>query len=290
MTENLVSKETEYLINGWREAIALPVISSEQISLDPKNPKDVDSLEDILRSAVEATGKQALKNNTGKIFLTLSGGVDSSLYLALLAETFPEAKIHTLTVGGSRKHPDAQFGRRVAKMFNTDHHEVIVGEEQKQEITEEFSSFYSDNPQTQLKIAQGDINVWAAYKKLKELGAKTVIAHDGIDELMGGYWKHRETANQGITAQEIVFRQFWGKLPEEHLIPLETTADYFGINILFPYLQIPVVKYISKIPVNIRASFTSGKIPLKAVAKRCVWPREVVDRKKRGFIDALMEE
>lgn len=284
--ERSINSEETYIErpNGWRTAVGLPVITESR-------PWNIIELEDVLRRAVEAVDAQATRDNNGKIYTTLSGGVDSTLCLAMIAEMLPaDTEIHTFTAGGSSKHPDVQFARIVANLFNTTHHEIIVNERAKKVIIAEFKNFYGDSPATQLKINQGDHNVWAVYREIVKFGAKSVIAHDGIDELMGGYWKHRQSSELGLEKQSEIFRHFWQQLQSGHLEPLESTAHHFGINLLFPYLQKEVVEYISHIPVQDRASFKSGKMPLKDIARKYVWPKAVVDRQKRGFIDALMKK
>lgn len=288
MTKNVEEEKEEALsgleVNGWREVVDLPVISEGK-------PWNITDLEGILRKSVENVAKQAIQDNNGKIYTTLSGGVDSSLCLAIITELFPSGtEIHTFTAGGSEKHPDIQFARIVSQLFNTTHHEIIVNQNEKRKVIKEFKVFYGDSPETEAMIKRGDINVWAVYQEIARLKAKSVIAHDGIDELMGGYWLHRQTAEGGKTQQEAVFKRFWQDLQSKHLEPLEKTAGHFGITVLFPYLQRNLVEYISRIPVDKRASFNSGKIPLKEIAQKYVWPKIVVDRKKRGFIDALMKK
>lgn len=279
-----VNTEPELQINDWREVVKLPVVA-------PEKPWYLEKLEDLFRESIGVVVTQSLKDNNGVIYTTLSGGVDSSLCLAIIAELCPaDTEIHTFTAGGSEKHPDIQFARKVAELFNTTHHEIIVEPKSKAEIIKEFTDFYGESPQTEEMIKRADINVWVVYREIAKAKVKSVIAHDGIDELMGGYWLHRQAASEGKEKQEEVFRRFWKELELEHLVPLESTAHHFGIQLLFPYLQKRLVEYISHIPVTERASFASGKLPLKEIARKYVWPKEVVDRKKRGFVDALMEE
>lgn len=225
------------------------------------------------------------------IYTTLSGGVDSSLCLAIISELCPpKTQIHTFTVVGNKAHPDIQFAKEVAQLFNTIHHETIVDKKAQEDIMNEFKAFYGDTAKTQRMIERADHNVWAVYREIAEFGAVSVIAHDGIDELIGGYWRYRQSAQEGKEKQQSVFEEFWHQLQPEHLEPLEQTAGHFGIKLLFPYLQERLVRYIAGIPVGDRASFSSGKIPLKEIARKYVWPKSVVDRPKRGFVDALMEK
>lgn len=285
MSENLIDKEKP-ILNDWKEVVNLPVVAE-------KRPWNTFELEEVIRNSVEATAYQSLKDNSGQIFTTLSGGVDSTFCLALVAEScHPDTVIQTFTIGSSANHPDIQYARMAAKLYHTTHHEIIIDTDKEREAIEQFRIIYKNSSDIQDKIAQGDVGVWLAYKEIAKSGAKSVIAHDGIDEQMGGYWLHRKSAEEGEGAQEKVFETYWQKLASDHLILLEQTANDFGIKLLFPYLQKPLVEYIAHIPVADRASFKSGKMPLKEIAKRYFGGEfrlgTIPDRKKLGFISALL--
>ncbi len=282
-------------INGWREAVNLSVVDQER-------PWNLTDLEIILRQSIAAVTRQNLQENQGQIFTTLSGGVDSSLCLAIIAELcFPQTPIHTFTAGGSIKHPDIQFARIVSSLFQTIHHEIIVGAQSKSDLEAEFRDFRGHTEQTKEEIKRGDINIWAVYQEIHCQGAKSVIVHDGIDELIGGYWPHCSSFELGPQAQQKEFEKFWSLLVPEHLEPLERTADYFKISLLYPYLQTDLVKYISHIPTKDRASlildkkginYPDRKKPLRALARQYFGNvpglKDIPDRKKRGFVDALL--
>jgi len=281
-------QEKTTVVNNWRDIIKLPV-------LDKESGWDVQELENILRECIQRITDQNLKDNDGQIYTTLSGGVDSSLCLAIIAELLPSnTPIHTYTVGSSKNHPDILYARIVSDLYNTTHHEIIANCDIEQEAATEFRTFYGDSDTTNRKIEQGDINVWITYREIAKGGAVSVIAHDGIDEQLGGYWLHRKAVSQGKKQLEKIFKDYWQRLSPEHLEPLEQTAHYFGIEILLPYLQEPLVRYISKIPLLHRTSFKSGKLPLKAIARKYFNQefrlKTIPDRKKLGFISALLRD
>ncbi len=108
----------EPVVNGWREVINLPVVSDER-------PWNLDELEDILRESVETIVKQALKDNDGKIYTTLSGGLDSSLCLAIIRKLYSKVPIYTFTVGSSITHPDIVFAKAASFIFQTFHYHFM---------------------------------------------------------------------------------------------------------------------------------------------------------------------
>jgi len=262
------------VLNDWQTAISMDVIAQ----LDPNWNED--KLERILNIAIKTCAERCVSyNKDGWIFTTLSGGLDSSLCLAIMRQLFPNKVICTYTIGGNQQHPDIQFARIASKLFNAHHIEIIPTGVEEPAWKCAFQSAFPE-------IAEptgGDVAVFSIYRTMALNGANAVIAHDGIDELIGGYWPHRGTDGPH---QEDAFRDFWKRLVPEHLEPLQRDADYFGIKLFLPYLQLPLVKYIAGIPVCERTSRTESKIPLRNIARKYL-PSEIIERKKIGFCSGL---
>lgn len=85
----------------------------------PVSPKAV--LEAVERS-VNAYAHDA----TGRIGVSLSGGVDSALIAALLRKRVPGARLCTFTVGHGESDPDIAGARQTSSVLGTCHHEIIV--------------------------------------------------------------------------------------------------------------------------------------------------------------------
>lgn len=251
-------------VNDWRDVVRLPIFDSGRAW-------DLDQLESVLRKAI-ANCAQVCLESQGMIFTTLSGGLDSSFSLAILRQLHPEALIQTFTIGSNENHPDIKFAQIVSEKFQTKHHQLIPNgmeiEKAREEITEE---------------SPGEIGVHLLYQSIARLKPKFIIVHDGIDELLGGYWGHREYDDD---RQRLAFEKYWGELIEKHLIPLEKIARSFNISLLFPYLQLPLVKYIMSIPFSERTSRKESKIPLRLIARKYL-PESIINRKKIGFCDNL---
>jgi asparagine synthetase B (glutamine-hydrolysing) len=263
--------------NNWKDVIDLPIITNG------KSKWNLEEFEKIMTRSIALCAKECFFKNKEAICTTLSGGLDSSFCLAKMRELVGlEIPIFTFTIGGSKEHPDVQFAREVSQYFKTIHHELIPSKKEIKEVQRKLSFQWEDEP-----FSLGDIAVFLIYEKISSHGFRCVIVHDGIDELLGGYWEHREHKDE--QKKKKVFRDFWGKLEKEHLLLLERKASFFGIEIVFPYLQKDVVEYIARIPLNSRTTFKESKIPLRDIAKKYL-PGGIIKRKKKGFCGALDKE
>lgn len=260
------------------------VKSVEVVSGEENTNWSLEDLKGEMLKSFEEAGRKALEENQGTIFVTLSGGVDSTLGLAMLRKNFPDAKIVAFTMGGSEKHPDVVHARLAAEKFGAEHREIIPSQD---DIWEGLEEYQKDFPDADMKkaVAEGDFDVYLLYKYISALQPKILVACDGIDELMGGYWGHRE--GNTLEERKKAFKEFWGKLIPVHLQPLLATGKRFNINLVFPYLNKKLANMISQIPIQDRVSDEVGKIPMRKLAKIFEVPDEIITRSKRGQIGML---
>jgi asparagine synthase (glutamine-hydrolysing) len=117
----------------------------------------------------------------------LSGGLDSSLIVALMARNMSEP-VKTFSVGFAE---DAQSeladARLVASAFGADHHELELSNRDAVDLDE--LTWFMDEPLADLSSL--------GFLGLSELAARHVtvaLSGQGADELLGGYRKHRAAA------------------------------------------------------------------------------------------------
>ncbi len=246
----------------------------------------LDELKNVLTAAICVSAIECKKRNHGIIVTALSGGLDSSFCLAIIRENLGrKIPIYTFTVGSSPLHPDAMYARLIADHFRTFHHTLFPGKSDRR-ATELFKN---KNPELFPKetLPESGFGPYYLLQYIREsmpANVISVITHDGIDELLGGYWPHRQ--NQTSQEQLEVFQRFWSDLPKNHLLPLTRKAKFFGLTPILPYLQKGVVRYISRIPLFERTSHDVSKIPLREIAKKYL-PPEIINRPKIGFCDAM---
>jgi asparagine synthase (glutamine-hydrolysing) len=114
----------------------------------------------------------------------LSGGLDSSLILALMARNMSEP-VKTFSVGFV-EDPDSELAdaRMVASAFGADHHELELSNRETVDLDE--LAWFMDEPLADLSAL--------GFLGLSQLASRHVtvaLSGQGADELLGGYRKHR---------------------------------------------------------------------------------------------------
>lgn len=284
MQEKIKNKQDKYE-NVFNAVEYLPVVAEEN------REWSIEELEKRIVESFKQAGEISLKENSGRIFLSLSGGLDSTLALAILKREFPDKEIVTFSVGGNENHADIRFSRIATSSFPTTHHEIIPSPIQIQNAILEYKEAFPEDDLKE-KSKGGDFDVWLLLKEISKHKPKIILATDGIDELMGGYWDHAkgfDEQDKMITDEERkqIYRRYWEKLIPNHLKPLTKKAEKLGIKILFPCLDKDLIEYISKIPINDRVKNSVRKLPLRKLAEKYDVPDEIIKRKKRGQVGML---
>lgn len=112
----------------------------------------------------------------------LSGGLDSSLNVALMAQCNKNIKTFTIAFADDEKHNELVWARRVAEQYGTDHHEIIVTEKEAYEFYESMV-YHLDEPLADCVC----IPFYYVAKKAHDIGMKVVQVGEGADELLFGY-------------------------------------------------------------------------------------------------------
>ncbi len=110
----------------------------------------------------------------------LSGGLDSSLIVAMLCRDLGVRGLPTFTVG--IPHPrfnEAADAKRVSDLYGTEHHELTTVPSVADNLAEVV--YHLDEPSDPLSVC-----TWTVSKLARE-SVKVVLGGDGGDELFGGY-------------------------------------------------------------------------------------------------------
>ncbi|MBA7544156.1 Asparagine synthetase [glutamine-hydrolyzing] 3 [subsurface metagenome] len=242
----------------------------------------------------------------------LSGGIDSSLVLAFLRKVYPKLPISTFSLAKSNDYPDIVFARKVADLFDTDHHEIILSEK-------EYDKFLGEYNEVKRYDFKGDINVYILCNFAKSF-SNIIVTGDGGDECFGGYWLHKFPLGHkengtiklfeeihpkaGKYLKEMVnmgFRDFFYKrrsqkedydavweyfvkiMAPKHLAPLWHTAKVLNIEVYTPLFSERLLNFIRTLPYT-------EKIGRKIEKKLALTylPESIVERESIGF-DADLE-
>ena len=113
----------------------------------------------------------------------LSGGVDSRVNVALM-DRYMNRPVDTFTVGfeGDESYNEFQFARQVAKKFKTNHHEILIGQEDMLGFLRDLVS-HQDEPISDPVC----FPLYFVSKLARDSGVTVVQVGEGSDELFCGY-------------------------------------------------------------------------------------------------------
>ena len=198
--------------------------------------------------------------------LSLSGGVDSSLllyYMCLAREAvskeYKPVPIKAFTATRSMKYPDIKFAIMAVKYFR-----------------KRFP--YIDLQHYIFCAPKGTDNGIKEFYKYVAKRTDEIIAGDGIDEYMGGYYDHQFS---GSCREQTYYNRIWG-LQKDHLIPLHENSA--KVRVFLPYIDEGLISLYSQIPLDEKVDNDARKKVIIALAKGKV-PDEVLTRRKYGFCD-----
>ncbi len=120
----------------------------------------------------------------------LSGGVDSSAIVALMAQLNPDAPVNTCSIGfGDPKYNETEFAKIVSDRYKTNHYEEYVKSEDF-DLIDTLAGMY-DEP-------YADSSAIPTYRvcELAKKRVTVVLSGDGGDENFAGYRRHRWHMNE----------------------------------------------------------------------------------------------
>lgn len=144
----------------------------------PAKAQNHTNTKDVADELQEAIGLRLVSDVPLGIFL--SGGVDSSV-IASIAQQISDEKLKTFNVRFEEAAFDeSSFARDVATALGTDHHEILLTEQNFSDTLDEALSSL-DQP------TFDGINTYFVSKAVKEAGLTVALSGAGGDELFGGY-------------------------------------------------------------------------------------------------------
>jgi len=113
----------------------------------------------------------------------LSGGIDSSMIVALMSEMLDEP-VKTFSIGFEGPGDELPYARLVARKFRTDHHEIVIKCRDYIDMVEEVI-WHMDQP-----IADQATVATHMLSRLAAEHVKMVLTGEGGDELFAGYARY----------------------------------------------------------------------------------------------------
>ena len=134
------------------------------------------SVGDIENSILDSLKQKIESNKIKKISIALSGGIDSTLILAMLRKLFPDIEIEAITIKFAESVDESPVAAKIAQNFEANHH-IVYLENYLEELPKAISI---------IKMPFWDLHWYHVVKKSQSL-SKYLASGDGGDELFGGY-------------------------------------------------------------------------------------------------------
>ena len=168
---------------------------SYELSYTDFQNKPMSNHEEFIEKNISQEISNQLGEYSGKIGISLSSGIDSTLVLSLLRKQYPENEIHSISVKFSDSFSEIQASQKISEKFETNHHIL------------EIDNFLEQLPAAISIVEQPfwDLHWYNLTKEMKKY-SNVFFSGDGGDELFGGYIfrykKFMDLTNNDSTVEE----------------------------------------------------------------------------------------
>ena len=290
----MISELNNKLIMDYSKYISFPCFNN----LDSINSSITDINHLIVNKFMECVKKRTLGTTQRPIACLLSGGLDSSL-VACIVNRFiknanntnsnaKEIKLNTFSIGleGSE---DLKYAKIVAQHINSNHHEIVVSEQDFfnaiPEVIEKIESFDT----TTVRASVGNYLV-AKYIK-ENSDCKVIFNGDGADELMGGYLYFKKC----LCAQDFDFecKRLLNDIYNYDVLRSDRSISSNGLEPRTPFLDKQFVEFYLSIDKNLRYNTTITNCEKYLIRKSFselmpgLVPEKILWRTKEAFSDGV---
>jgi len=245
------------------------------------------TLNKFLREAVY----KRCENTERPVACLLSGGLDSSLitgYVTKYCWINNLKKVDTYSIGLSGSE-DLKYARIVADYLKTNHHEILVTEEEMFRAIPEVIKAIESYDTTTVRASIGNYLLGKYIASHSE--NKVVFNGDGSDELFGGYLYMNKCSNS------IEFDKETRRLLKDiHLFDVlrsDKCISSHGLEPRTPFLDKTFVNYVLSLPIKLKnhnVNMMCEKYLLRKsimIYNPDIIPQEILWRKKEAFSDGV---
>jgi asparagine synthase (glutamine-hydrolysing) len=273
----------------------IPTFPFTRLTHDPTDLRQeiLSNISNYLRAAVI----KRCNTTERPVACLLSGGLDSSLIAALVADYFGKKgkQIETYSIGLVNSE-DIKYAKIVADYIGSNHTEIIVTEKEMFDAIPEVIKAIESYDTTTVRASIGNYLIGKYIAANSE--AKVIFNGDGSDEVFGGYLYMNKCPD------DIEFDKETRRLLKDiHLFDVlrsDKSISSNGLEPRTPFLDRTFVNYILSIPPYFRNHnnlHECEKYLLRAAFNNTVWteysvwakllPDEIIWRKKEAFSDGV---
>lgn len=277
--------ECEYSNSKWESRFVYNCFSSANAFTNPLIGEH-NVLETIRNSLIHAVQKR-VDNTDREIACLLSGGLDSSLITAIVANSMDNPKNLTTWSIGMEGSEDLKYAKIVANHLGTNHNEILLHENDFLKAIPEVIRAIESYDTTTVRASVGN---WLVSKFIKEKSnAKVVFNGDGSDEVTGGYMYFHLAENEIEFDKEC--RRLLSQIHFFDVLRSDRSISSHGLEARTPFLDRNFVATYLSIPPKLRYHPNNGKVEKyllrKAFDSTELLPKEVLWRTKEAFSDGV---
>jgi len=244
-------------------------------------------VENIYNHLSNAVKKRVVSTDR-EVACLLSGGLDSSLITGLVCKFNPiiTEKVKTFSIGlaGSK---DLKYAKQVSEFLNTEHHEVVVTEDEMFDAIPEVIYKIESYDTTTVRASVGNYLI-AKYIK-ENCDAKVIFNGDGSDEVTGGYMYFHKAPDQYSFDKEC--RRLIDDIYMYDVLRSDKTISSNGLEARTPFLDRQFVQYYMSLPPSFRCHNKMKNcekyLLRKAFQNKGIIPDSVLWRVKEAFSDGV---
>jgi asparagine synthetase B (glutamine-hydrolysing) len=267
------------------------------------------SEKDIEKNILDALEKDLRSFKGQEVFFSFSGGIDSSLLVALTANYFPEYRIIALTIG-SPGCQDIIYSKKVASFLKIQQRIKLVSRLELEESLLRYEKLYNLIHSERKKKY---LPLFLLSEFISE-NTNQVITGEGLDELAGGYLFHQDPVRKikeapfvlnftgekdrkekylmskivgkklsdqesRMAAMEFMWYSMLGK---KLLLNWKEFSRFLSFKVRFPYLDEKVINVLNRVPLREKVDKKEGKKIIRKILSKYL-PLKIAQQKKRGL-------
>lgn len=262
-------------------------------------PKSKDDFFYRLSQVVSDVVIKRCKTTEREVACLLSGGLDSSLIAAIVANYFRSTgkTIETYSIGLANSE-DIKYARIVADYIGSNHTEVIVTEEEMFEAIPEVIYALESYDTTTVRASLGNYLIGKYISK--HSNSKVIFNGDGSDELFGGYLYMHKCPDDAEFDKET--RRLLKDIHLFDVLRSDKSISSNGLEPRTPFLDKNLVNYVLSLSPAIRNHRNEKQcekyLLRKAFTKeycmdnlhRPMLPDEILWRRKEAFSDGVSSQ
>lgn len=260
----------------------------DRINIDFKYfNEDEDLLERIRVSLIESVRDRLYSERP--LGCLLSGGLDSSLIAGIASKILAQKgeKLNTFSIGMSENSPDILFARKVAKHINSNHHEVIIPQEEWLKAIPKIIYQIETYDTTTVRASTGQylLAEWIS----KNTDIKVLLNGDGSDELTSGYLYFYNSPDEHESNSENI--RLLDNIHFYDVLRVDRGISAHGLEARVPFLCHHFVDLYLSVSPHLRQPIQGKRMEKYLLRKSfdgCDYiPPEVLWRKKEAFSDGV---